>query len=79
MKSIFKEALEKDRMGDWSAAHDIVDGLNSSDAAWVHAYLHRKEGDQWNAEYWYGRAGKPVCTSTLQEEWEDLWKYFSSS
>jgi hypothetical protein len=53
-------ALWYDAKGDWHAAHDLIDDMDGKDAAWVHAYLHRKEGDIGNAGYWYRRAGKEV-------------------
>ncbi|MDG1276081.1 MAG: hypothetical protein P8O16_02290 [Algoriphagus sp.] len=65
-------ALWYDGNGDWKKAHDQVDQLEGKDAARIHAYLHRKEGDQWNAEYWYRRAGVAVYQGTLEEEWENL-------
>jgi hypothetical protein len=55
--------------GDWERAHKLVQDEDSTDAAWVHAYLHRVEGDLPNARYWYGTAGKPVATGTLDAEW----------
>jgi hypothetical protein len=58
--------------GDWDAAHRIVQDENTSDAAWVHAYLHRVEGDLGNAGYWYRRASKPVATGSVEGEWEQL-------
>ena len=60
------------KQGDWDAAHRIVMDEDSRDAAWVHAYLHRVEGDLGNAAYWYRRAGKPVCTQSLEGEWQSL-------
>jgi len=65
-------ALWYDAKGNWGEAHKIVQDIPSSEAAWVHAYLHRKEGDQWNAEYWYNKTGKPVCKSLLEQEWEEI-------
>ncbi|WP_075352169.1 hypothetical protein [Algoriphagus marinus] len=65
-------ALWYDGNGDWEKAHDQVDQLAGKDAARIHAYLHRKEGDQWNAEYWYRRSGVAVYQGTLEEEWRDL-------
>jgi len=65
-------ALWHDAHGDWTAAHDALQDDNSRDGAWVHAYLHRVEGDAFNAAYWYRRAGKPVCSVTLAEEWVQL-------
>ena len=58
--------------GDWDAAHGIAQDVEGPEAAWVHAHLHRKEGDASNAAYWYRRAGKPVCTSDLDQEWSDI-------
>ena len=58
--------------GDWTAAHEIAQTSDDRDSAWVHAYLHREEGDQWNAEYWYRRAGKPVFKGSLEEERETM-------
>lgn len=55
--------------GDWDRAHKIVQDDESPDAAWVHAYLHRVEGDLPNAGYWYRAAGQPVARGTLDEEW----------
>lgn len=57
---------------DWDAAHKIVQAQNDTDAAWVHAYLHRVEGDLGNAGYWYRRAGRAACTDTLQDEWHSI-------
>ncbi len=58
--------------GDWDQAHEIVQDEDDADAAWVHAYLHRVEGDLGNAGYWYRRAGKPVATGPLETEWEQM-------
>ena len=55
--------------GDWDKAHKTVQDDESSEAAWVHAYLHRVEGDLPNASYWYRTAGKPIATSALDDEW----------
>lgn len=65
-------ALWHDASGDWQAAHDAVQDEGSTEAAVVHAYLHRKEGDLGNAAYWYRRAGRPVSESSLDQEWEHL-------
>ena len=56
--------------GDWDRAHRIVQDEETSQAAWVHAYLHRVEGDLGNAGYWYRRTGKPAATGSLEAEWE---------
>lgn len=61
-----------DAKGDWQVSHTIVQDLESKDAAWIHAYLHRKEGDLWNADYWYRRAGRIRPEATLEEEWKNL-------
>ncbi|WP_339878931.1 hypothetical protein [uncultured Algoriphagus sp.] len=66
------KALWYDGNGDWKEAHDKVDSLDGKDAARIHAYLHRKEGDQWNADYWYRRAGAARPEATLEEEWAML-------
>ena len=58
--------------GDWDAAHKIVQDEVTAEAAWVHGYLHRVEGDLGNAGYWYHRAGKPVAKDTLAAEWERI-------
>jgi hypothetical protein len=70
------KSLWYDAKGDWKRAHDFVDQLPGSDAAWVHAYLHREEGDSWNADYWYTRAKKTRPSCSLEEEWENLIDYF---
>ena len=58
--------------GDWDQAHKIVQDESSEDAAWVHAYLHRVEGDLGNAGYWYRQAGQPVAKDSLEEEWNRI-------
>jgi hypothetical protein len=58
--------------GDWNKAHTIVQDDDGADAAWVHAYLHRVEGDLGNAGYWYRQACKPVAADPLEAEWERL-------
>jgi hypothetical protein len=57
---------------DWDQAHKIVQDESSREAAWVHAYLHRVEGDLGNAGYWYRQAGQPVAKDSLQAEWERI-------
>lgn len=66
------KSLWYDGKGDWQQAHAQVDHLNDQASAWVHAYLHRKEGDTWNADYWYRRAGKTRPNISLDDEWEQL-------
>ena len=58
--------------GSWDQAHKIVQDESSKDAAWVHAYLHRVEGDLGNAGYWYRQAGQPVAKDTLEAEWDRI-------
>jgi hypothetical protein len=58
--------------GNWDEAHKIAQDLETTNAAWVHAYLHRVEGDLGNAGYWYRRAGKPVAAGSLETEWEQM-------
>jgi hypothetical protein len=71
LKSLWYDAKE-----DWDQAHAQVDQLSGQDAAWVHAYLHRKEGDIWNADYWYARAKKTRPNVSLEQELESLVAHF---
>ncbi|MGD2055848.1 MAG: hypothetical protein PVJ15_03505 [Gammaproteobacteria bacterium] len=67
------QALWHDAQGDWDAAHEIVQQLPDRRAARIHAYLHRKEGDEWNSRYWHRQAGSVYPEDmTLEEEWESL-------
>ncbi len=61
-----------DGKGDWNGAHEIAQDLRSPEGSWIHAYLHRKEGDTGNAAYWYHRANKPVCNTSLEAEWDSI-------
>lgn len=65
-------ALWYDGRGDWDEAHRIAQSVDDAEGAWVHAYLHRREGDLSNAGYWYSRAGRPRSDTTLAEEWEEI-------
>jgi hypothetical protein len=65
-------ALWHDAHGDWDKAHALAQEAGGRDGAWVHAYLHRKEGDEMNAGYWYARAGKPAASGELGAEWEAI-------
>jgi hypothetical protein len=58
--------------GNWDRAHGIAQDETSADGSWVHAYLHRVEGDLGNAGYWYRRAGQPVATDAVENEWERM-------
>lgn len=70
--SLALQALWHDARGDWHAAHRAAQDDDSIDGSWVHAYLHRKEGDLANAGYWYRQAGRPVATGSLDAEWEQI-------
>lgn len=70
--SLLLQALWWDAKGNWARAHGLVDELETPDGMAVHAYLHRKEGDASNAQYWYARARRPFCRASLQEEWTTL-------
>ena len=61
-----------DAKGDWKRAHESAQQDEGPAGSWVHAYLHRKEGDTTNAGYWYRRAGKPPAQSSLDEEWAEI-------
>ena len=63
-----------DAKGDWQTAHATIQDMDDKTAAWIHAYLHRKEGDAGNAGYWYSRAGKKMPVYSLQQEWEEIIK-----
>ena len=65
-------ALWHDARGDWDAAHKVAQDVDDETGAWVHAYLHRKEGDLSNASYWYHRAQRPVQSGSLETEWEQI-------
>jgi hypothetical protein len=66
------QALWWDAKGNWDRAHEIAQSSESTDAAWVHAYLHRKEGDISNAGYWYSQARKPRCKDEIEAEWFEI-------
>ncbi len=68
------QALWYDAKGDWTRAHEAAQADDSADGAWVHAYLHRVEGDLGNAAYWYRRANRPVSQESLKDEWETIAK-----
>jgi hypothetical protein len=67
------EALWWLQRGDWSHAHQCVQGHEGeADCDWVHAHLHRQEGDMSNARYWYRRAGRPFSEASLPQEWNEI-------
>jgi hypothetical protein len=65
-------ALWHEGRGDWDRAHKCVDTRSDAESMWVHAYLHRKEGDGSNAFYWYSRAGHAPATGPLEQEWASI-------
>ena len=66
------KSLWYDFKGDWDTAHSIAQEILTDHGSAVHAYLHRKEGVLWNADYWYNRAGRTRPSVSLEEEWEGL-------
>ncbi|PTX19460.1 hypothetical protein C8N40_104192 [Pontibacter mucosus] len=70
--NVYLQALWHEAKGDWDKAHELIQDLPDKNAAWIHAYLHRQEGDTWNADYWYRRAGRKRPQQTLAEEWESI-------
>ena len=72
--SVYVQSLWYDGKGDWELAHELIQDLTDKTAAWIHAYLHRKEGDVWNANYWYTKAGQRMPGYSLEQEWEELVK-----
>ena len=70
------KALWYDKNEDWVKAHQIAQEISTKEGSWIHAYLHRKEGDRSNAAYWYSRAGKTIPQISLSEEWESMIGYF---
>ncbi|MGE0131322.1 MAG: hypothetical protein AB7U82_24845 [Blastocatellales bacterium] len=71
--SSYLTALWRDKRGEWDRAHEIVQDINTKTASSIHAYLHRKEGDESNARYWYGQADESFPSGqTLDEEWREL-------
>ncbi len=70
--SLMIEALWWARKGDWHKAHGLAQDQGDADGSWVHAYLHRVEGDLSNAGYWYRRAGRPVASGSLDQEWQAI-------
>jgi hypothetical protein len=68
------QALWHDGHDDWEGSHNVAQDINTPEGSWIHAYLHRKEGDAGNAAYWYHKAGKPVPAVSLELEWELITK-----
>lgn len=78
MPEILK-ALWYDGKDDWESSHNVAQDIHDKNGSWVHAYLHRKEGDLSNARYWYSMAGKKEPSLSLREEWESLVRNFTQS
>lgn len=70
--SIYLQALWEDGRGNWEESHRLIQDISDRNASWIHAYLHRKEGDLWNADYWYNKAGQKRPAYSPEEEWEEL-------
>ncbi len=70
--SVYLQALWYEAKDQWDKAHELIQDLPDKNASWIHAYLHRKEGDTWNADYWYNKASKKRPAISLSEEWEQL-------
>ncbi len=70
--SLAAQGLWWQRKGDWQKAHRCAQQQPDAGGAWVHAYLHRVEGDLSNASFWYGRAGRAVSTAPFDEEWDEI-------
>ena len=70
--AVLLQALWYEAKGDWEKSHELAQDVNTADGSWVHAYLHRKEGDQFNAKYWYNRANRKMPECSLEKEWEQI-------
>lgn len=70
--SLYLTSLWFDEKNNWQKAHEIAQDINDKNGSWLHAYLHRKEGDLSNAGYWYRRAGKPTPSYPLLQEWQEM-------
>ena len=74
--SNYLKAMWYDANNDWEKAHDIAQKIDDKNGSIIHAYLHRKDGDLWNAEYWYRKAGKLMPDYPLEREWEEIVSIF---
>lgn len=74
--SVYLQALWHEGRGQWQTSHELVQDVPDKNASWIHAYLHRKEGDTWNADYWYTKAGKKRPAASLEQEWEQIATFF---
>lgn len=69
-------SLWHEKKNDWEKAHAIAQDIHDPDGSWIHAHLHRVEGDEGNAGYWYGKANRKEPDIPLDEEWNRLVEYF---
>lgn len=74
--TVYQETLWYAGVDNWNKAHELIQDIPGPDASLLHAYLHRVEGDQWNADYWYNKAGEKRPIVSLLQEWEALVKRF---
>ena len=74
--SFYLKAMWYDGKENWEKAHNIAQDISDKKGYWIHAYLHRKEGDLWNADYWYQKAGKKMPHHSLEKEWEEIVEAF---
>ncbi|WP_414544389.1 hypothetical protein [Nostoc sp. CCY0012] len=66
------QAMWYEKQGNWDKAHEIVQNASDADSAWVHAYLHRQQGDLSNARYWYEKSNQPEFLGDINQEWEEI-------
>jgi hypothetical protein len=74
--SDYLKSLWYERKGNWTKAHTVAQDIPDRGGSWIHAYLHRVEGDQWNSNYWYAKAGREMPGISLEEEWKVLVDHF---
>lgn len=74
METVYLQALERSAQGDWDGAHRLIQPYSDVLACMIHGYLHRIEGDDSNASYWYGRAGHTLPSNDFQQEFERLYQ-----
>ena len=72
-KGIYFKALDLEKDGNWDLAHRLIQSYYTREACWIHAYLHRVEGDRGNAAYWYSRPDKPMPSYALDREWREIY------
>ncbi|WP_455169515.1 hypothetical protein [Aegicerativicinus sediminis] len=77
--SLQLKCLWYDANNEWQKAHDIAQNMDNMIGSWLHAYLHRVEGDQWNADYWYRKANRKSPKNSLDEEFENILNYILSN